>query len=101
MKGTLTGCGSSAHSPIIGHGVASYEARIGSGGKMADVVEALCAGNLVVHIDESAWCSNPSCITRENGDASVASKRHLDITSCTDYFSEGCPACQDLRVWSR
>jgi hypothetical protein len=68
---------------------------------MADVAEALCAGTLIVHLDESAWCSDPNCTTRQNGDAGVAARRHPDVVSCSAFFSEGCPACQDMRVWTR
>jgi len=68
---------------------------------MAEVAQALCAGTLIVHIDESAWCSDPNCITRQNGDANVAAQRHLDVMSCSAFFVEGCPACRDIRVWSR
>jgi len=68
---------------------------------MAEVVEALCGGTLIVHVDESAWCSDPACLTRQNGDAAVATKRHVDVMSCMSYFADGCPACQDIRVWTR
>jgi hypothetical protein len=68
---------------------------------MANVAEVLCTGILVVHIDESARCTKPGCGTRWDGDASVAIERHLDVVACSSYFVEGCPACRDIRVWTR
>jgi len=67
---------------------------------MADVIEVLCAGTLIVHVDESAWCSEPGCATRWEGDASTAAKRHPVVVPCSTYFTQGCPACQDIRVWT-
>jgi hypothetical protein len=68
---------------------------------MAEVVEALCAGTLIVHLDESAWCSEPGCAARTTGDATAAAKHHPAVVTCSSYFAEGCPACKDIRVWTR
>jgi hypothetical protein len=81
--------------PILGPGV-------GEGGfRVADVTEVLCTGTLVMHVDESAWCTEPKCDTRWSGDPSDATRRHPVVTSCSAYFVQDCPACRDIRVWSR
>ena len=56
-----------------------------------------CPGTLVLHLDHSAWCSQPGCPTRETGDAQAARLRHATVATCSAFFAEGCPACRDGR----